>query len=320
MLVLYILSIVFFSLVLFKSAEILSIHLKSVAKKTQMGGFFLTSLIIALATSLPELFVGVTSALNNIPNLSLGNVIGANIANVTLVAGGAALIGGSIRIRNHAYASDLLHSFLAAMAPLFLLMDNVLSRVDALILIALYGFYNVSLLKRRSQEILDEEENIFSLFVRKFTHQKVRKDLMFIFLSAAVLLFSADMIVRLGQNIASELGISLLLVGIFFVAIGTSLPEFMVDFKAIRDKDTAMFMGNMLGSIVTNGTLIVGVVALISPITINAYTDYLVATLFFLLVFLYFYFFVRTKQRLDRWEGLALIIAYLVFLAIEFLR
>jgi len=315
-----ILGIIFFSLILIKSADILSTHLKVLAKKTKLGGFFLTSLIVGLATSFPELFVGITSALSGVPNLSLGNVIGANIANVTLVAGGAAIIGGSIKIKNHAYASDLLHAFLASMTPLFLLMDNSLSRVDGLILIALYGYYNVSILRKRMPHMVQQEGNIFSSFLRKFKHNNSGKELMYIFGSTALILFSAQMIVSFGKEIASGLGISLLLVGLLIVSIGTTLPELTVDIKAVMKKDTELFLGNMLGSIVANATLVIGLVALISPIVINAYTDYVLSTVFFLLLFLYFYFFVRTKERLDRWEGFMLVGVYILFMVIEFSR
>ncbi|PJC34114.1 hypothetical protein CO051_00400 [Candidatus Roizmanbacteria bacterium CG_4_9_14_0_2_um_filter_39_13] len=320
MLYLSIAGIIIFSLVLIKAAGILAVHLKALAIKTHLGGFFISAFIIGLATSLPELFVGITSALNGVPNISLGNAIGSNIANMTLVAGGAALLAGNLKIRNHSYASDLLHAFIAGMAPLYLLMDNSLSRVDALILIALYFFYNYAILKKRNKEAHEDKSGVISTLFRRITHSNSRKDFMYIFLSIAAILFSADMIVRIGMDVAVGLNISVLLVGLFFVAIGTSLPEFVVEFQAIRKQDAPLYMGNLLGSIVANGTLIVGITALISPIHIQAFNDYLVATLAFLVIFFVFYFFIRTKEMINRFEGFVLISIYAVFVLIEFLR
>ena len=143
---------------------------------------------------------------------------------------------------------------------------------------------------------------------------------MYIFLSIAAILFSADMIVRVGMNLSDSLNISLLLVGLVFVSLGTTLPEFAVEFQAIRKQDTPLYMGNLLGSIVANGTLIVGITAFIHPIEIQAFSDYLVATLAFLLIFFVFYFFIRTKEMINRFEGFILICIYAVFVLIEFLR
>ncbi len=313
-----ILGIVFFSLVLIKMAEILAKNLEEYSLRTKMGGLFLTSILVGLTTSLPELFVGITSALNGNPNISLGNAIGSNIANLSIVTGGAALIAGTITIKNNSYAKDLLHAFIAGMAPLYLLMDNTLSRVDALILIALYFYFNVSLLRNGNMKRTKASVNIWDRAVL-FLHPKLNgKNLTMIFLSIAVILFSADMIVRMGIFLAGVMNISMLLVGLFFVAVGTSLPEFAVMIQAIRTKDSSLFMGNLLGSIVANATLIVGLTALISPITIRAFNNYLYATLAFLLIFFVFYWFIRSKEKVNRFEGGILIFMYALFTLVEF--
>lgn len=97
------------------------------------------------------------------------------------------------------------------------------------------------------------------------------------------------------------------------------MPELVVDTKAIKKGDAQLFMGNMLGTIVSNGTLVIGVAALLSPIAVNAVSDYLMATIFFLSIFIVFYFFIRTKGRLERWEGALLIALYASFVLLEFL-
>ena len=103
------------------------------------------------------------------------------------------------------------------------------------------------------------------------------------------------------------------------ITFGTTLPELIVEFKAIRQHETALFMGNVLGTIVANGTLIVGITALIAPITIQAFNEYIIATVFFLSTFTFFYFFIKTKSRLDRWEGFVLLATYAIFAVLEFM-
>jgi len=102
------------------------------------------------------------------------------------------------------------------------------------------------------------------------------------------------------------------------VSVGTTLPELVFGIKASKDKQSSMVFGNLSGSIAANATLIIGVVALISPIRIQAFASYLLATMVFLIIFGLFYFFIRTKHRLDRWEGLTLFLVYLIFVIIQF--
>src|SRR3989338_5250418 len=111
--------IIFFSLILLKAADLLVVHLKALAEKTHLGAYLLSPVIVGLATSLPELTVAVTGSLAGEPNLAMGNAIGSNIANLSLVAGLAALVGGSIAVRNHSYSSDLIHAFMAGAAAVF---------------------------------------------------------------------------------------------------------------------------------------------------------------------------------------------------------
>jgi cation:H+ antiporter len=321
MIFVYLFLIFLFSLLLIKATDILIINLKALAKASRMGDFVVTTLILALATSLPEFFVGITSALEGQPNLSLGNVAGSNIANISLVIGGAALIGGSFAVKGVFLRRDVFYAFLAGAAPLILLLDRSLSRVDGLILLALYGFYNVWVLAERRKEMAQiEEKGIVSRLLRRLNHQGTRRELGWIFLGMALLLFSADMIVNLATKITLGVQIPIFLVGLFLVSIGTTLPELAFEIKVVREQKSSMVFGNLLGSIVANGTLIIGVVSLISPIKIQAFEEYLLATVTYVVIFSIFYYFIRTKRRLERWEGAFLIGFYLAFVLAEFVH
>lgn len=321
MIVFYLFAIVLFCLLLIKATDILIINLKAFSRATGMGEFVATTLILALATSLPEFFVGITSAFQGQPNLSLGNVVGANIANISLVIGGSALIAGGLVVKGVFLKRDVFYAFLAGAAPLVLLLDRKLGRVDGLILLALYGFYNVWVLAERRQELIQlEEEGIVSRFLRRLNHKGTRRELGWIFLGVALLLFSADMIVRIATKIALGAQIPIFLIGLFLVSIGTTLPELAFGIKAVREQKSSMVFGNLLGSIVANGTLVIGTVALISPIKIRAFEEYLLASLTYIFIFSAFYFFIRTKRRLERWEGAFLIGFYLAFLLGEFVH
>lgn len=315
-------SIFFFSFLLIKATKILIFNLRKLSQSSRIGEFALTSFIMALATTLPELFVGITSALRNSPALSLGNVIGSNIVDLSLVIGGAAFIGGGLTVGGIFLKRDVFYAFLAGAAPMILLFDRDLSRIDGLILIVLYGFYNFSVLVEGRKQInsQDSKKKELPAHPKNYHNSKGFQELALIFLSAAVLLFASDMVVRSALKLASILGLPILVVGLLLVAIGTSLPELFFQASAARKHLPQMVFGNLLGSVVSNGTLIIGITALISPFRVTAYADYLLATMSYVFIFGLFYLFIRTKKRLERWEGALLILYFFVFACLEFLR
>jgi cation:H+ antiporter len=314
-----------FSFLLIKATDIVVANLKAFSQATRLGQFAVTSFLLALATSLPELFVGLTSALEGKPNLSLGNILGSNIANLSLVVGGAALVGGSLTVKGIFLRRDVFYAFLAGAAPMILLFDKSLSRVDGLILLALYGFYNIWVFTEHYREMVasgkEPAGGFFRRLARRINHRgKTKRELAGIFLGLALLIFSADMLVRFVSNLAVRLNVPLLLLGLFLVAAGTTLPELVFSLKTIREKQPEMFFGDLLGSIVANGTLIIGLTVLITPLRIRAFEEYLLATMAFVFIFGAFYLFIRTKKKLERWEGAFLLGFYLAFVLSEFIH
>ena len=320
---LYLILIFLLSFILVKATDILIVNFGALSAKTKIRKFALTSLILGLATSLPELFVGLSASFAGKSILSLGNIMGANIANLSLVVGGAALISGALRVEDIFLKKDVFYVFLAATAPMILLTDKVLSRIDGLILLTLYVFYQIVIFseKKHRQEFKKTQEiGVIHRLIRKMNHLETKKEIGWILLSIIILLFSADFLVKVAMKLAVDLNLPLILIGLLLVSVGTTLPELVFSIKAIKDKQSSMVFGNLSGSIVANATLIIGLVALISPIRIQAFTSYLLATMAFVIIFGLFYFFIRTKHRLDRWEGLILFLIYLLFIIFQFFK
>jgi cation:H+ antiporter len=314
----YLLLLIFFSFLLIKSTEILIGALNRLSKASRLSKFGLTSFLLALATSLPELFVGIAAALEKKPSLALGNVLGSNIANLSLVIGGAAVIGGSIGIVGDFLFKDMLYVFLAGFLPLIMLIDNRWTQIEGLFLLAIYGVYNFTILKRKGKF---KRQVGIRKFLHRLNHRHVDSQIAWIFFGAALLIFSADGIVKTAALLAQNFKVPLMLVGLFLVAVGTSLPELSFEIAAVRKKQVGMVFGDLLGSIVANSTLILGITVLISPIVLdNGFRVYFWATLAFLILFIFFWLFVRTKKKLERWEGIVLIVLYLLFVIFEFWR
>lgn len=323
MIIVQILSLIFFSFVLIKSAEWIIVSLRRIAKKSKVGVFAISAIILAVGTSLPELFVGMTSAIERSPNISLGVVLGSNIANIALITGMVALIFGRINVHGEYLKRDVFMALIAGLLPLALMADGILGRVDGLVLLFVYASYTASFFKDKFAEITNEhsKESFFYRFLREMNHIDfdVSKEYGKLFISLALMLFSSQMIISASQKMSSVIGIPIFVVSLVILAVGTSLPELIFSLKSIKSGEPKMFFGNLLGSTIANSTLIVGLTAVISPINEVPLGDYRNAIIAFIVIFISFWFFIRTKHRLDRFEALILILMYIVFMTVEFI-
>jgi len=313
-----------FVLILIKSADIVVVSLRRLSMQTHTKTFVLSAILLAMATSFPELFVGITSALEQAPHLSFGNVLGANIANISLVVGISALIAGRVNVIGELVKKEVAVALVAGIIPLILVFDGVLSRVDGLILLAIYGAYATSFFKERFLQIAHQhrKEGYIHRFLRNFTLPQINinkaRELGKLFIGIALLIFSADVIVKIAKEIAVISNFPIFLVGLILISVGTTLPELAFSIRSLEDKEPTMFFGNILGSIIANSTLILGVTATIYPIEIVAYREVLIAGIAFVLTFSLFWFFIKSKLRLDRWEAGVLLLLYIIFVAVEF--
>lgn len=314
--------IIVFSVLLIKAAEWVIVALRRIARKSKTGVFAISAIILAIGTSLPELFVGITSAIEKAPNIALGVVIGSNIANTAVITGLVALFVGGITIREDYLKRDVGLALVAGLLPLALMADGVLGRVDGLVLLAAYGAYASSFFKERFTEIAEEhkKESFFYRFWKKINHidSTTTKEYGRLFVGIGLLLFSGEMIVRNAESLASALGVPIFIIGLIVLALGTSLPELAFSLRSVGEGHPSMFFGNLLGSTIANSTLIVGITSLIYPIKVTAFSDYAVAVFSFIIIFLTFWLFIKTKHRLDRWEGAILLILYAAFIVVEF--
>ena len=319
--ILYFVGIAFFSFVLIKSADLSVVSLKLISSRTKTKVFALSALILAVGTSFPELFVGITSALEGSSNLTLGVVLGSNIANISLIAGAAAFYAGYVNVSKNYLKRDVVIAFIASAAPILLMLDGGLSRVDGLVLLAIYGSYASSFFKTQYFKIAEEIDTqtvLHSMFRRIKGAQKYSRNYGELFVGIALLLVSSNMIVKFSKALALELHIPVFLIGVFILAVGTSLPELAFSYRSIKDHEPSMFLGNLLGSTIANSTLIIGVATVLSPLQIVAIHEYLIAVVASLVVFIVFWIFIHTKHKLSRLEALALLLIYAAFVVLEF--
>ncbi len=270
-----------------------------VSKSFSVGKFEITAVLMALLTSLPETIVAVSSSLKGENSLALGNAVGANIVNLSLVIGVTAVVGKSLHFK-HGKIKKYVGPALYGLIPFLMIADGVIARNDGAILLLIYARYVYGLIK--------EKDNGQPKEIRKSMQAGlVAPGLVTLLFWVGLLIGCSEIIVNLARGVAMDLNIPMVFIGLFLVSVGTTLPEMVFNIRAAKKREVSMSLGNVIGSCVTNATFVIGLAAMISPITVvNPYQVILpglefVFTLALLIAFIY------SKHRLDAWEGVVLI-------------
>lgn len=297
-------------LVLIVTAELLVKSLTKVAFYFGMTDFIVGFMIVAIATSIPELFIGVTSAVEGNPELSLGNVLGSNIIDLTLVVGVMALLRRGVRMETKAVQTDTLYMFFISMLPLVLmLMGNSLDRFDGFLLVSVFFLYLTRIFIQRSRFKEDTGE--------KVSRGDFLNNAFVAVASVFLLMASAQFLVKYASALAFDLLSPSILVGLFLISIGTTLPELIFGSGAILMKHKYMAFGDIIGSVVANNTLVLGTVALVSgtPLQTNMFL-FLISAFFMVVVAFLFTTFVEVEKHILWQEGIALILLYVLFVIV----
>lgn len=297
------------SFVLVKGADLTIKSLRLIGKSFNWSPFVLSFIFVAISTSLPEIFVGLTSALHKISQLSLGNIIGANIINLTLILGLCAIIAKKIKFEKTTKIKTTF-SLLAGFYPVILALDGTLSRLDGLALFLLFTIYIIFVFLTKKKM---PEKNYDGV------SKNVLKNFIFLIIGLTLLIGSSEVVIRLARELAIVLELPLLLVGLILISLGTTLPELVFGLRASLKKQEEFSLGSSLGSIVTNSCLALGLAAIIFPVEINIFPTFFVGAIFFLLAIVIFSFFIRTHEELSRTEGIFLVLFFIIFLLTQFL-
>ncbi len=294
--------------VLVVSSAILLKSLTKIARLLRISEFVIAFILMALFTSLPELVVGVIASLHKLPTLILGTVIGSNIADLTFVAGVAILIARSISVKEKVIKRESYFMFGICLLPVLLMIDKVLSRIDGVVLLAVFFIYMFFLYKRGRITIPEME---------KVTFLETFKNFGLFMLGIILLLGSAELVVRYAKIIALDLKLPDILIGLFLVAIGTSLPELIFESRAVLRGKKEMALGDIMGSVVANSTLVLGIAALIFPLS-GEFFYFITSAYFMILTAFIFITFMRSEERFSIMEGIALLMMYFLFIMLEF--
>jgi len=259
-------------------------------------------ILIAVSTSIPELTIAIISSLRGEGLLSFGNLVGANISNLALIFGILGLIGFAIKKKDliEIYEAVLLTSVVAVFAI-------ALRRIDlafgVFLLIVFYVFA-----KGAIKSGINGKGKFSGLETIEIT-----KAIFYVIVSVAVVIISAKIVTDSSIGLAQSLGIAESLIGATILALGTSLPELSVGIMAIRKGNVGLAVGDGLGSIVANLTLVLGIAALIHPMDIGFSQ---VSLLWMLLIVNCIFILLASRLKFGKKEGAALLAIYILYLLI----
>ena len=291
---------------------------KSLTKIAQFLGwreFVFALFAMAFAGSLPNLFVGLNSIVKGVPSLSLGDILGGNIVDLTIVVGLAAIISkNGLTIKSRTVQGTAVFTLLVALLPLFLIHDRFLSRLDGIILISVFIIYVFWLFSKeeRFTRVFDENEKRTGL-------KEALKNLGILICSLVLLLLSSEGIVRSSMFFAETLNLPLVFIGLLIVGLGNALPETFFSIQAARKGDDWMVVGSIMGAVISAATLILGIIALLSPIKLVDLdvSRLAIARIFLIISAASFLLFIRSGHRITKKEGIYFLIIYLLFVLVQ---
>jgi cation:H+ antiporter len=283
----------------------------SIALKLGMSSGVIGLTVVAFGTSAPELLVSLNAALKGNSDISIGNVVGSNIANIGLVLGISGIFYPILINRTH-LKMDYVLMLITSLIFYFFSMDNIITFWEGIFLVGGFFGLNTYLLLSlgkgtpTTNELIKEE-------LEEVKKYQLPLALLLLIIGIIGLYFGSDLLVENAVIISKEFGVSERVIGVTIIAIGTSLPELITSIIAALSKRTDLALGNILGSNMMNVLSIIGITALVKPIGVTEAflnSDYL----WMLGISLILFPIMRTKMRVSKIEGSVLLLIYICYL------
>ena len=280
----------------------------AIAQRLKIPQIVIGLTIVAMGTSMPELCISMVSALKGTPDLAVGNVVGSNIFNTMLIVGVAAMVAPMTILRS-TVKKDIPWAVFGSVALMLMCLDNDISRIDAIILFAAFTIFMFLTLKRAKKKQADPSSNT----EEEVKSHSILQATTLVIVGLACLIFGSNIFVDAATKVAQSLGVSEAIIGLTIVAGGTSLPELATSVVAARKGQSAIAIGNVIGSNVMNILLIIGATGIICPMHISGITPIDLGTMTISIFLLWLFSFTRFK--VERWEGAVLTILFGIYLS-----
>ena len=293
---------------LIKGADFFVDGSSSIAGILKVPSVIIGLTIVAMGTSAPEAAVSINAGLAGNSDISLGNIIGSNIFNLLVVIGACAVIFPA-KSNEDILKRDLWWNIGVSVLLFVLILDGSISRMEGIILLAVFIFYLGLMVRSAMKNRMDETPmDVMPLW----------KSLLFVAGGLAAVVFGGDMVVDNASLIAKAWGMSDTLVGLTIVAIGTSLPELVTYITASKKGDSGIALGNAVGSCLFNILFILGMASSITPI--NAVPELIIDTAILIVVTILILIVAKTGKKTNRVEGIICVTAYIIYTAYIIMR
>lgn len=289
------------------------------ASKFNLTSLFVGFVLIAVATGLPELSVTIASFFESAHGISAGTILGSNVCDISLVLGLAILFGGTIIVHLNENKESLIMLLITALAMGLVFALGELTKITGIFLIIVYFVSIYFLWKNRTKKFAEEEKEELREVVDD--KSKYSREKYFILLklagSISLVLITSEMAVRFAIKLTKLLSLSLETVGSTIFAIGTSLPELSLALNAVKKKEYALVLGNSLGSVLEQGTLLLGILALGANGAIDIRPLRSLAPFMFISFGILAFGMIK-RRRVNMIEGVLMLLVYIVYIIYQF--
>ncbi len=288
---------------LIKSSDLFVGAAESIGLKAGLSPFITGVLIVGIGTSLPELGSSIAAAAGGATEIVIGNVLGSNITNIFLVLGIAAVIGKEFTIKRDVLKFDIPFLLATTLLMSLMILDGLFSRIEGILTISAFLIYILYNLKNSG------DKNAQSAVKQKPT----LKEIAFLILSPVGIFYGAEYTVDSVIFISAFFGIGSEIIALSAIALGTSLPEVLVTIAAARKGNPDLAVGNIIGSNIFNGLVVMGIPSLIGSLVIPS--GILAFSLPVLIAAILIFIFVIIDNKINSLEGGILLLFYLYFIS-----
>jgi len=293
--------------------------LVALARYLRWREFIIAFFVMGCAASLPNLFIDLPAALQGLAPLAFGDIIGGNLIDLTLILAIVVLFSKKdLSTDSRMVQGSSIFTFFIAILPIFLIWTGKVTRLDGVILIVAYGVYVYWLFsnnKRFKKAYRETKKDLSVAPPQRFI--VFLKNILKLIVLIAVLLVASQGVIASAKYFSESWGISLSLVGILIVALANCFPEAYFGIISARNGEGWMTVGDIMGSVVTAATLILGIIALVSPFEIGDMSPFLMARIFTVIAAAFFLVVVKTDKKISKKEAIFLLSIYLIFLIVE---
>lgn len=292
---------------LVRGADMFVLGAKQVGASLGMSKFAIGVLIVGFGTSLPELASSIAATLDGATEIVIANVVGSNITNILLVVGVLATFGGRVVIKRDLIKTELPIFFIATAHFLMVIQDGIVDRIEAVLLLGTFSAYMWYLfVEARTEDSIELKKS------KGRVERLEAKSIVFILVGVAAVLLGAQFTVEMVINIATVMTVPVGLISIGAIALGTSLPELFVSLNAIKNNEAELAIGNIFGSNAFNILVVIGIPALITPLTADVVVMQLGVGV--LLAASAIFFVNGLARQIMRWEGMMMLLFFLFFI------